>query len=65
MKLPAECPKCHVNLIGDPSPADQFDDNMRSANTPAEDRFYGRVLAVVINDRADHWQCPDCGYEWR
>lgn len=51
------CPHCGTEL--------------RGAEIPEENRkYYGgkthasRRIGIIINDRVDHWQCPDCGGTW-
>lgn len=55
MTMLKECPNCKAPLRDRPVP-----EHLRSI-----DGYYYRTISVQIDDRHDHWKCPDCGYKWR
>lgn len=58
---PAECPKCHTSLIGQP---------IYQSGKPSPEHggatHFSRAIACVDRelDRATHWLCPDCCHKW-
>lgn len=58
--LPMHCPKC-----GSDMDAGEIPEEIREYYSPPY-RFR-RLISVQDpeRDRHDHWQCPDCGHEWR
>jgi hypothetical protein len=58
MTYPASCPKCEADLDGGEIP-----EKDRQFYSPPY-RF-GRVIAVIEDDRFSRWKCPDCQHQWR
>lgn len=58
MSHPERCPRCDADLDGGEIP-----ENIREHYSPPY-RF-GRVIAIVEDDRFSRWKCPDCGNQWR
>jgi hypothetical protein len=57
--IPKCCPQCNADFDAGPIPEDV-------RHLYAGDGRFSRVISVDIgHDRHDHWQCPDCGHEWK
>jgi hypothetical protein len=57
--IPKRCPKCDADFDAGPIP------DAVKHHYAGDGRFSRAISVDAGRDRHDHWQCPDCKYEWK